>query len=62
MRAVAKVEGLTAPAVHHIVRRDAPLLMPSDPSLTDARPWDAEGVSRAAWYRRRNRRRETSVK
>lgn len=51
MRSVAKAHGLALSTVQHIMRRDAPLLVPSDPSLEEARPWEAEGVSRRTWYR-----------
>ena len=53
MRTVARTHGLTAGAVHHIVQRDAPLFASAQNTLTAARPWDAEGISRRTWYRRR---------
>ena len=57
LRAVAREHGLTHQAVHHIVRREAPLFAPVETQQA-GRPWEAEGTSRATWHRRR----ETGVK
>ena len=51
MRAVASAHGLTHPAVLKIVRREAPLFAPVPDAVRC--PWEAEGVSRATWYRSR---------
>ena len=51
MRSIAREYGLHHRAVEKIVGRDAPLFARSTP-LTLTRPWEAEGVSRAQWYRR----------
>ena len=61
-RAIARVTGVDEKMVRHVLRRDAPLFGRPAP-LTDTRPWEAEGVSRAQWYRRRetNAERTTQV-
>ena len=51
MRSVAREYGLHHRTVEKIVRREAPLFARSAP-LTETRPWEAEGISRAQWYRR----------
>ena len=51
-RTVAAVEGVTQQTVSHIVRREAPLWTAPVQSLSETRPWEAEGISRATWYRR----------
>ena len=51
MRSIAREYGLHHRAVEKIVGRDAPLFARSTP-LTLTRPWEAEGISRAQWYRR----------
>ena len=61
-RAIARVTGVDEKMVRHILRRDAPLFgRPA--SLTETRPWEAEGISKATWYRRRetNAERTTQV-
>lgn len=52
MRSVAREYGVDHKAVTHIVDRDAPLFARSAP-LTVTRPWEAEGISKRTWYRRR---------
>ena len=61
-RAIARVTGVDEKMVRHVLRRDAPLFGCPAP-LTETRPWEAEGVSRAQWYRRRetNAERTTQV-
>ena len=51
MRSIAREYGLHHRAVEKIVARDAPLFARPGP-LSETRPWEAEGVSRAQWYRR----------
>jgi len=54
MLAVARDYDLDESTVRHIVARDAPLFASAHTNrLTEARPWEAEGVSRATWFRRR---------
>ena len=51
MRQVAKDFGFSSEgSVRHIVNRDAPLLVFGDEA---PKPWEAEGISRRTWYRRR---------
>ena len=50
-RHVAREYGLSHTAVEKIMERDAPLFA-GPTSLTETRPWEAEGLSRAQWYRR----------
>ena len=52
MRSAARDHGLTHTAVEKIVAREAPLFARPAP-LTATRPWEAEGVPRRTWYRRR---------
>lgn len=51
--AVAAVEGITQQNVAHIVQRDAPLWASTAKSAEETRPWEAEGISKRTWYRRR---------
>ena len=51
MRSIAREYGLHHRAVEKIAARDAPLFARPGP-LSETRPWEAEGVSRAQWYRR----------
>ena len=50
--AIARVIGVDRKMVRHVLRRDAPLFGRPAP-LTETRPWEAEGVSRRTWERRR---------
>ena len=61
-RQVARVFGLSHTAVEKIMERDAPLFARPAP-LTATRPWEAEGISKATWYRQRetNGNRTTQV-
>jgi hypothetical protein len=52
-RQVAREIGLDEKTTRHIMDRDAPLFARSAP-LTVTRPWEAEGVSRRTWERRRD--------
>ena len=52
MRSVARERGLHHRTVEKIVDRDAPLFACSAP-LTETRPWEAEGMSKRSWYRKR---------
>ena len=49
---IARVIGVDRKMVRHVLRRDAPLFGRPAP-LTQTRPWEAEGISRAQWYRQR---------
>ena len=51
-RQVARLFGLSHTAVEKIMERDAPLFARPAP-LATSRPWEAEGISKATWYRRR---------
>ncbi len=54
MRAVAREHGLAESTVRRLIERDAPLFASAHTNtLSKARPWEAEGVSRATWFRRR---------
>ena len=62
-RAIARVTGVDEKMVRHVLRRDAPLFDRPAP-LTETRPWEAEGISRSTWERRRrdaNSERTTQV-
>ena len=50
MRAVARAYGVDEKSIRKIMDRDAPLFAGPTP-LTETRPWEAEGLSRAQWYR-----------
>ena len=50
-RAIARVIGVDEKTIRKILRREAPLFVRPAP-LTETRPWETEGVSRAQWYRR----------
>ena len=54
---VAARHGLDEKAVRWIISRDAPLFG-GEPALAERRPWVAQGVSRATWYRRRETKSE----
>ena len=49
---IARGIGVDRKMVRHVLRRDAPLFGRPAP-LTETRPWEAEGISRAQWYRQR---------
>ena len=51
-RQVARLFGLSHTAVEKIMERDAPLFARPEP-LAATRPWQAEGISKRTWYRRR---------
>ena len=51
-RAIAQEYGIDQKTVLRIVNRDAPLFTRELP-LTETRPWEAEGLSKRTWYRRR---------
>ena len=51
-RQVARTFSLDHRRVARIIERDAPLFARPEP-LTATRPWEAEGISKATWYRRR---------
>ena len=50
--AIARVTGVDEKMIRHVLRRDAPLFGRPAP-LTETRPWEAEGISKRTWYRRR---------
>ena len=50
--AIARVTGVDEKMIRHVLRRDAPLFGRPAP-LTETRPWEAEGISRRSWYRKR---------
>ncbi len=52
IRSVARDHGLRLFTVQNVLKRDAPLFARPEP-LTLTRPWEAEGVPRRTWYRRR---------
>ena len=52
MRSVAQDHGVEYSTIVRIVARDAPLFARELP-LTETRPWEAEGVTRRTWERRR---------
>ena len=51
-RRIAREHGLSHVAVRKIVAREAPLFAQPAP-LTETRPWEAEGMSKRSWYRKR---------
>ena len=62
-RAIARVTGVDEKMVRHVLRRDVPLF-DRPASLTETCPWEAEGISRRTWERRRrdaNAERTTQV-
>ena len=48
---VAKEQGIAVNTVKHVMLRDAPLRTVK--SLSEAKPWETEGISRRTWYRTR---------
>ena len=51
IRAVARAQGRSEGTIRFVVRRDAELFAPVN--LSQERPWENEGISRATWYRHR---------
>ena len=58
IHSIAKMDGRTRKGIRVVLRREIPLLLlDTRPASIEAiKPWEHEGVSRATWYRRRDKR------